>query len=307
MKILIIGLGSIAKKHIEALQSLEVDSTIFALRSNSNADAIEGVTNLFDIEETQVCFDFAIISNPTYLHFEFIKLLTIKGIPLFIEKPALDSLKGSKELVNLINKKKIITYVACNLRFHPCIDYLRERLNKDNLKVNELNVYCGSYLPDWRPGKNFREIYSAKSKMGGGVHLDLFHEIDYTTWLFGFPLRSNALLRSKSTLNIDAVDYANYILEYENFTASIVLNYFRKTAKRQIEIVFENDTWVVDLINNTIINEVGVVIYSVDNYLVKETYKEQLSYFVNCLISKEIPMNSLEESLVNLKICLNNE
>ena len=264
MRILIIGLGSIAKKHIKALKSLSEEFKIYALRSSLDANKYEDVINIFNLDDT--VFDFAIISNPTHLHFKYIKLLASKSIPLFIEKPAVHSLDNLDEILNLVAKKKVTTYVACNLRFHPCLKFLKEKIDNQNLRINEINVYCGSYLPDWRPGLDFKKIYSANPKMGGGVHLDLFHEIDYVTWLFGQPKSYSSFKRSVSSLSIDSIDYANYILEYKNFTTSIILNYYRKKVKREIEIVFDQATWNVDLINNTIKTDLGEVIYKIKQF-----------------------------------------
>lgn len=305
IRVLIIGLGSIAKKHITALRSLSEEFEIFALRSSLDASKYEDVINIFNLDDT--VFDFAIISNPTYLHFKYIKLLASKSIPLFIEKPAVHSLDNLDEILNLVAKKKVTTYVACNLRFHPCLKFLKEKIDNQNLRINEINVYCGSHLPDWRPGLDFRNIYSANLKMGGGVHLDLFHEIDYVTWLFGQPKLYNSVKRSVSSLSIDSIDYANYILEYENFTTSIILNYYRKKAKREIEIVFDQITWNVDLINNSIKTDEGDVIFEVKQFDVLQTYKSQLSYYIDCLKVKSQPMNSFEDSIPALKICLENE
>lgn len=307
MNILIIGLGSIAKKHITALNTLKINSNIYALRSSSNARIEIGVENIYDLDNNTIVFDFAIISNPTYLHYEFIEKLGKMNIPLFIEKPALCSLEQVDKLLNIINEKQLITYVACNLRFHPCITYLKNNIDVKNVRINEINVYCGSYLPDWRQGIDFRLNYSAIPAMGGGVHLDLFHELDYTTWLFGQPKKSQSMVRSKSSLEIDAFDYANYILEYKEFTTSIILNYYRRKPKREIEIVFENDTWTIDLIKNQIKNDKDCFLFKEANYNVKETYVLQLKYFIESLKNNQVPMNSLEDSLVNLKICLNNE
>lgn len=307
MNVLIVGLGSIARKHIIALQLLQRNAKIYALRSNSNAEVEEGIENVYNLENLSTPIDFAIISNPTHLHYQFIEELAKKNIPLFIEKPAVHTLQDVNKLVDIIETKQLITYVACNLRFHPCISFLKNKLEKGNLRINELNVYCGSYLPDWRPGKDFRTIYSANAPMGGGVHLDLFHELDYTTWLFGLPNKSKSVLQSKSSLGIDAVDYANYILEYNTFTASIILNYYRRKAKREIEIVFDNDTWTVNLIKNEIKNDADEYVFEASDFNVKETYVSQLEYFINCLKNKQVPMNSFKDSLENLKICLNNE
>lgn len=306
MNILVIGLGSIAKKHITALIELKIGFKIYALRSNKNAETEEGIENIFNLEDVNVVFDFAIISNPTHLHFEYIEKLAQKGIDLFIEKPAIHSLEFADNLLRLIRNGKIKTYVACNMRFHPCITFLKNKIDNETLRINEVNVYCGSYLPDWRPGKDFRTIYSANASMGGGVHLDLFHELDYITWLFGFPAKSNSLLRSRSSLDIDAIDYANYLFEYDSFTANIILNYYRKEAKRTVEIVFENEICIVDLIKNVITGKNGSIIYENRNFLISNTYFDQMNYFINHLKSNTRPMNSFDESLEVLKICLVN-
>ena len=307
MNVLIIGLGSIARKHVSALRSLPLDFKIFALRSSTQADKFHDVVNLFDLDDKSLVFDFAIISAPTHLHYQYIELLSKKSIPLFIEKPAVHKLDKVDELLCLVSEKQLTTYVACNLRFHPCLLFLKNKLNYEKLRINELNIYCGSYLPDWRSEKDFKKIYSANASMGGGVHLDLFHELDYVTWLFGFPESSNSITRNVSSLGINAIDYANYTLEYNSFTASIILNYYRKKPKREIEIVLENTTWTIDLISNTIKNDIGDYLFRCDEFQVKDTYKDQLIYFTECLKKKRTPMNSFKESLENLKICLHNE
>ena len=307
MKILIVGLGSIAKKHIEALKKLNIDVNIYALRSKRDASVYESVINIFDVDTININFDFAIISNPTHLHFQYIEKLALKNIPLFIEKPAVHSLQNVDALIKIIEQTKLITYVACNLRFHPCLSFLKDKLQREQLNINEINVYCGSYLPEWRANKDFKSIYSANANMGGGVHLDLFHEIDYTTWLFGFPKKSSSVLRSVSNIDINAYDYANYILEYDTFTASIVLNYYRRKVKREIELVLDAETLVLDLINNTIISDKGNTLFEDRDYSIQRTYQSQLMYFIDLLKQGIQPMNSFSESINNLKICLQNE
>lgn len=306
MNILIIGLGSIAKKHILALKQLNIITKIYALRSKPNSEDLEGVISIYDLNKIDLFFDFAIISNPTNLHFKYIELLAEKGVNLFIEKPPISSLENIEILEKMIQESEIMTYVACNLRFHPCIQYIKEHLISNTKRINEINIYCGSYLPTWRPNKNFRDIYSVKPEMGGGVHLDLFHELDYTTWLFGFPEKSHYVLRNVSSLKIDAIDYANYFLEYESFSVNIILNYYRKDAKRSIEIIFEDETWTIDLIRNYIKNQNEIIIYENSDFAIEKTYYLQMQYFIEHSINKRKPMNCLKESLDVLKICLSN-
>jgi predicted dehydrogenase len=307
MNILIIGLGSIARKHIDAIRALEIDAKIYALRSSQNALIEDKIENIFSFEHFDIPINFAIISNPTNLHYKYIQVLAEKEIPIFIEKPALHSLENSDKLVQLVESNKIITYVGCNLRFHPCIVFLKNYLKTEKIRINEVNVYCGSYLPDWRPDKDFRKIYSANAGMGGGVHLDLFHELDYTIWLFGFPNKSVSIKRNVSCLDIDAVDYANYCLEYTDFTANIVLNYYRNRSKRIIEVVSENQILLVDLIKNIIVDEEDNVLFEIPNFVINQTYEDQIRYFINCLVLSQQPMNSLKESIEVLKIVLQNE
>jgi len=304
MEVLIVGLGSIAAKHIIALKALDKDVTISALRSDKNSVGADGVINIYHLNELKAKPGFAIISNPTNLHLQSINQLAGLGIPLFIEKPPLHSTQGALETITRIKQHNILTYVACNLRFHPCIAFLKKYFEKNTRRINEVNVYCGSYLPDWRPGKDYKKNYSANNAMGGGVHLDLFHEMDYTCWLFGYPVKSRGFFSTKSSLDIDAVDYANYLLEYRDFNASIILNYYRRTPKRTIEILFDNDTWVVNLINCTITDQNGELIFQSPDFKMIDTYVSQMRYFTGCLNGDKAPMNTFEDAVKVLQISL---
>jgi predicted dehydrogenase len=221
---------------------------------------------------------------------------------LFIEKPAylgLDIL----DIVNLAAKSEIHTYVACNLRFLDSIIYIHNKLDSVPFRrINEVNSYCGSYLPDWRPGNDFRKNYSSISELGGGVHLDLIHEIDYLYWLFGVPVKIFSYFQSNSTLGISSCDYANYILKYKDFCASIILNYYRRDAKRSLELVFDDETWVVDLLKNEVRSNDKLLFTS--NQRISDTYDTQMLYFINSIKSKDQTFNTLQDAYNVLKICL---
>ena len=226
---------------------------------------------------------------------------------MFIEKPPFHTLIGVEKLLNSIVKSKILNYVACNLRFHPCIMYLKNTLDKNINLINEVNIYCGSYLPNWRPTINYKDVYSSQKNKGGGVHLDLFHEVDFIYWIFGQPDTIYNHLSNKSTLNIDSYDYANYLLGYKNFNISLILNYYRIDKKRCIEIVFKDETLFIDLLSCKITNDNGIIIFEDNNFDILNTYKDQMKYFIHHLRNKTIPMNTLEESINALKITLVNE
>lgn len=308
LNILLVGLGSIAQKHVTALKNLNIPARFYALRHQKNAEQFLDVINIFEGEKLPDHLDFIMITNPTSLHLASLKKLMPLKIPFFIEKPAVHSLENTHEVVEYIKSQNIATYVAYNLRFHPCIVFLKKHLDAHpQTKINEVNIYCGSFLPDWRPHQKLSETYSAQKNLGGGVHLDLSHELDYAMWLFGFPTNHRAIVRKVSDLPIDAPDYAQYNLLYADFNVSIVLNYYRKDYKRQIEVVFDNDTWTVDLGNPTEIrNNKGEIIYK-HEYTPLESYEKQLSYFLATLKEGKSFMNSLEESLKMMKVCLSYE
>ena len=303
MNILIVGLGSIAKKHIAAIRELAPETSIFALRSSKSSQDIDGIENLYSLEDINIRFDFAIISNPTSKHAETINELIGLEIPLFIEKPLFGDL-GHEDLREKVNSAGMLTYVACNLRFLESIRFLHDYIKAHPEKrVNEVNVYCGSYLPDWRPGTDYRKCYSAIPELGGGVNIDLIHDIDYIYWIFGRPEESISICRNVSSLGIRAVDYANYVLLYPGFTASIVLNYYRRDYKRTIEVVFENGTWLVDLKKNIITDEDSTVIFKGKNTPL-DTYKSQMAYFLDLIHEGKRAENSINEAYEVLKICL---
>lgn len=302
MKVLIVGLGSIAKKHIQSLLKCDTNTEIYALRSCEGANSYGKVINVFTWEEVPREIDFILISNPTSEHYDSIKAAIGYGVPIFIEKPPFSKLEGAETIINEISQKGIRTYTAFNLRFHPVIKWLKE--NIQNYKVNEVEAYCGSYLPDWRPNTDYSRSYSAKESLGGGVHLDLIHEMDYIVWLFGMPAHNQSSIRQVSNLNINSVDIAHYILEYPNMNASIRLNYFRKDPKRTIEIVTTEKTFIADLLKGTVRDYSNDKIIFQSEFNVLDTYQEQMQYFIENLTMKEPYMNDMTESYKTLSLCL---
>lgn len=307
MKVLILGLGSIAKKHIAALQAIDESIQFFALRSSKSSSIYPSVENIYSMDEALMhVFDFAIISNPTSEHQRSIELLRSIHCPLFIEKPLSNQLSIEKT-VNETENKGILTYVGCNLRFLKSLQFVKQMIDSGNEQINEINAYCGSYLPEWRKDGDFRKIYSALPELGGGVHLDLIHELDYLYWIFGIPVKTHRIFSNHSTLEIDAVDYANYCLEYPSFCASVILNYYRRDFRRSLEIVFRDRTIAVDLVHNVVTSSDSGIIFESDQ-TVMDTFKDQMEYFLALIKAGETrSFNAINDAYNVLKICLNDD
>lgn len=305
MKVLIIGLGSIAQKHIEAIKKLRQTAILYALRSSNNHNKFNDVIDFYSFENVPNDIDFILISNPTSLHADTIKKVLDFNKPLFIEKPLFAEINNNEEIIELVNQKKIKTYVGCNLRFHPALNFLKNYLFAKNHKINEVSIYCGSYLPNWRPSQDYTKSYSAKKELGGGVHLDLIHELDYAIWIFGKPINYNSIKRKVSNLLINTIDYTHYNLSYSEFNVSITLNYYRTIPKRQIEVVLENEIIVCDLLTSTIVNSNNEIIFQDKDFTFQNTYINQMDYFIHNLYNDNIYMNNINESFEILKIAVN--
>jgi predicted dehydrogenase len=303
LKILVIGLGSIAQRHIEAIHTIDLNAEIFALRHSKGGKETERIKSIYSWDEVIFHPDFILISNPTSEHAEAMEKAIQFNCPLFIEKPALHNLEKADHLLKLIKENNIITYVGCDLRFHPSLLFIKSYLKKNSPIINEINIYCGSFLPGWRKGVDYRNVYSSIPELGGGVHLDLIHEPDYCYWIFGKPLSVRRSFSNKSSIQIKAYDYANYLFEYPSFNASIILNYYRKDSKRSLEIITSDGTITLDLLTGVVTNSEGKILFQ-SSVQAKEIYLDQMKHFIGCVRTKKESIHPFEESLEVLKLCM---
>ena len=302
MIILIIGLGSMGKKHVDAIYALKQACTIYALRGMSSRESYREVININSVGEIQNKIDFVVVSNISSAHESTIMSVLDLDCPIFIEKPVLSDLKNASKISGKLNEKNILTYVACNLRFHPGLQFLKKYLNKKQPRINEVNIYCGSYLPDWRQGIDFRDSYSAKSEQGGGVHLDLIHELDYCIWIFGFPEKVISMKRDVSSLAINAIDNARFEFSYANFTAGINLNYYRRDPKRTLEIITSENSILLDLNSNKIqVLTSGEILFE-EPFEMKDTYIKQMGYFMEAINTNKQLVNDFDHAVRVLKL-----
>jgi predicted dehydrogenase len=254
MRVCFFGLGSIGKRHLRNLRTLADETNIplgiYALRSGAHTESSPSaeLASIVEIGEAELLtdrYDIAFVTNPTHLHFSTLERVLPLADHIYIEKPLFES--AERDFSVLPWKPGHVYHVACPIRRHPAIEYLR---NTQKRPVS-VRVLCSSYLPDWRQGKDYRTIYSAKNGQGGGVWRDLIHEWDYVRHLWGDP-RSVASMRGKrSSLEIDSDDIAAYLADFGDFLLEMHLDYFGRTPRRSIEVFFDDDIVQVDLLSST--------------------------------------------------------
>ncbi len=247
MHILIIGYGSIGKRHEEVLLQLNSTSVIDIVTKQKlpKKQTFKSLKEVISIDS----YDYFIIASPTNKHYEQLKYIesNAKNKIIFCEKPLFET----KKYLNIINN---IVYIGYVLRFHPLLQRLKNDI--ENQKVINVNVSCGQYLPKWRPNTNYKESYSAKKNEGGGVLLDLSHEIDYIQWLFGSLDDIKSYQVKGSDLEIDSDDLMTLIGKTTKDTiVTLTIDYISKIMQRRLIVNTIEFSYELDFIKNTLIRK----------------------------------------------------
>lgn len=282
-----IGLGSIGKRHLNNMMELfkarHQEIIVDACRSNRTpltpelAEMI--TTEYYDSEELPNDYDVIFVTNPTALHFDTIQELLPKTKHMFIEKPIFSD--TDRDLSTLDFHSDGIYYVACPLRHKSVIQYAKNLLNSGK-QVISARAVSSSYLPDWRKGVDYRTVYSAKKALGGGVSIDLIHEWDYLSYLFGMPELLYNMQGQFSNLEIDSEDLSIYIAKYKDKLVEVHLDYFGRRTERSLVLHTNEERIDIDLLDNT------VKIYSNNkeeliSFPEEDIYKNEMKYFFDCL------------------------
>jgi len=261
MKAIIIGGGSIGKRHSSNLNNLGITTRIVDI------DEIDNIDNIL-----QENFDIGLVCTPNVNHIEHCIKLAQHNISIFCEKPFYTKTDGIEELLTIVKENNLITMVGCNLRF-------THEIQQISLDSKYINVYFGYNLKKWRPGTDHLKSYSANKDLGGGVLLDAIHELDYLYYKFG-PLKNISYIKSKLTnITNNTEDLVTGRIEFESGTiADFTLNYLSEEYQRYFDIL-KNDT-------------LHRVHFKIEN----DMYIKEIEYFVDCVKNKKQCMNSFDEA-----------
>lgn len=243
MRVAVIGQGSIGRRHAAIL--LELGHEVAAYDPSPAVQPPRGVQRAASARECLQAADAAVVASPSSEHPADARAAIELGVPVLVEKPlALDAAHAA-ELDCLAQERGVMLSVAMNLREHAGVQALAALLAEDAVgRILRASVWSGSWLPGWRAGSDYRDSYSARAELGGGVLLDVaVHELDYLLWLAG-PARSvSALARQVSELETDVEDVALIIVELASgAVAEVAVDYFDRSYTRGCRIVGSNGT-----------------------------------------------------------------
>jgi CMP-N,N'-diacetyllegionaminic acid synthase len=246
IRALIIGYGSIGKRHAKVLhEQLGLSVEVVSRRVHSDYLSYQSIAACNDLTQ----YDYFIIATETMKHRE--QLFSIDSSvcekQIFVEKPLFADGMSAPELSG-----RNTVWVGYNLRFHPVIGKIRE-LIKDK-RVLSVNCMAGEYLPWWRPNADYRDCYSARRELGGGVLLDLSHEIDYLQWLFGDFLRAVVFIDKISGLEINSEDISTAVARTSRgCIVNVTLDYLSMIPVRKMLIHTDHCSIDADLEHGMVI------------------------------------------------------
>lgn len=317
MRALIVGLGSIGGGHLTNLRLVEPDAHITVWHQRSKLHdttdvttvADEVVYQLEDALETKP--DMAMITNPASIHIETGVALARRGIHLFIEKPLSNTLDGVDELLDLCRKRALVLMVGYNFHFYQPLQVMRQALSDGRIgRIIGLRAEVGQFLPEWRPGRDYRQCVSSRRDLGGGVVLELSHELDYVRWLMGEVKTVSAQIGHFSDLDVDVEDTAEIILQFYNgVMGSVHLDMVQRPAIRTCRIVGTEGTLTWDGIGHC------VALYSAATDMWSDLYRDEIAdhnemyiaelrHFLDCVKGNGVPIVTGEDGRRVLEIAL---
>ena len=310
LKVGIIGFGSIGKRHAVNLLNLGIKDIVL-LRKQSKGNEF-GIREVYvDDDLFSENLDFILLANPTSKHFEYLQIIMMQGLSVLCEKPIVSNLCDLEKVKEIINGYNKISGTALNMRYHPCYLKVKQLITENKFgKVLSARLFVGQYLPDWRPDTDYRNSYSANRKMGGGVTLDLVHEIDLALDLFSRPSGDLLSIAGKfSDLSIETEDITEILYRTEsNSLVSIHLDYVYRGYKRIIEINCDKGNIYADFFTNEI------RIFGVHNTLIWEEsfpkfsrndmYVDLLKKYLSCINSGSDFKPSLRDGLNSTEIAV---
>lgn len=239
MRVAVLGQGSIGRRHAGLLRDMGHEVVAYDPASAGSAPPVEGTEAATDEAAALRGADAAVIATPSSSHLRHAGLAVEAGVGVLVEKPLAVGPSGVDDLLAAAARRGVVLGVAMNLRFHAGVLRIRELIEAGAAgSVLRADISCGSWLPGWRPGSDYRVSYSARRDLGGGVLLDAIHELDYLTWILGPARAVTATLGRVSELEIDVEDVALATIELESGAlASVTLDYVDRSYHRGARIV----------------------------------------------------------------------
>jgi predicted dehydrogenase len=237
MNFLIIGFGSVGKRHAQNLRELGISCLIVEPNMKKHTEAInDGYVAFNDLNQigSNYSFDAVLICSPPAFHIEQAAWALEKDKTVFLEKPVGLNLKESKKLLSYDHSKVFVGYTY---HWNPQFLKLKSSIESDLVgKPYYASFNIGMNLEDWHPWENYRNFFMSSYKLGGGALLDESHFIELAIDLFGLPKKIFSTQTKISNLEIETDDYVFAQFQYHELIVDVKLDLFKRPHESHIQI-----------------------------------------------------------------------
>jgi predicted dehydrogenase len=310
-KCLVVGSGSIAQRHIDILRQLLPTAEVACVSASGRlllADETTATHRLASLSDAIAWRpDLAVIASPAPFHPSHALAFLDMGAAVLIEKPLADSSARFDELASRFSIHLDRIEIAYNLRYLPALLELKKQIDREAIgRLHSIRIEVGQYLPDWRPHTNYRQNVSANKDLGGGVMLELSHELDYLLWIFGNFNTAYCITSNSGQLEIDVEDRVDIMLSrIDGVVAQLHLDFLQRQVTRQCRVIGETGTLYLDLIANSLRvfrhgNE--EILFSDPDADRNLMYIEQMRGFIEIATGQRSPRISLDDGIAVLTL-----
>jgi predicted dehydrogenase len=314
-RVLIVGFGSIGQRHLRLARELLPGADIRVLRHQFSNEIPEFANGCFFTIKDALVFSphICVIASPAPFHLATAQALASAGVHLLIEKPLSSSTDGIAQLLKTCKDQHAVLLIGYNLRFLPSLQRFRSLLDEGVIgKVLSVRCEIGQYLPSWRPEIDYRKGVTANKALGGGVLLELSHEIDYLRWIFGEVEWVTSSLSRQSGLEIDVEDSAHLILgfapqaERVQIIGTLNLDLIRHDTTRTCVVICENGSLRWDgMTGQVMVYRAGekewCELFSYQHQR-DDSYQAEWQHFIACVSKSTAPLISGEDGLRVIQI-----
>ena len=302
MKIGLIGFGSIGSRHAQNLK--ELSHEVIVLTSRSDVSDFTCVANWKELEEKGP-LEAIFVTNETASHISTIeKAIKMNPKAIFVEKPLSHNLENLEEIRTKLEENSISFWLGYNFQLFEPFIRIKEIINQSEIgNVFYIRAFVGQDLRSWRK-RSYENCYSSKKTEGGGVVLDLVHDINYPSWMIQEKLEYvNSVVDHISDLKTDVEDFTEINLVSESgIKVSVHQDCVRVPSRRSLEISGEKGSILWDSNSGiiTVQKDNGREIENVSS-LRNDMYKEEVINFLKKLESGEFFTN-IDEAIHDMKI-----
>lgn len=235
----VIGSGSIGRRHADNLALLGAEVTHHPWRG-INLDHV-----LADITACKGQAG-AVIATATQVRMPLITQCAAAGAALYIEKPIAYRTSDVAKIFDLPTATQERSVAGFMMRYHPMV---RRLLSKQISNVFRATFEIGHDVMQWRDNWTFRDSYAADVE-GGGVLLDLCHEIDLAYLLCGAaPLKSVSSIEHPDFPTVDiatCLDFASH----DGRNIRVAMDYLAPSLIRRGHLVGLDQEMTYDIAQN---------------------------------------------------------